>query len=87
MEENGYGNLSLVSGTVADESITSANTSVNANGGSGGGGADDSYYLFDMIGVTDTRVPELCARAGQPSPYLILQVCIIISINKSMANL
>ena len=30
-------------------------------------------YIFDMIGLTDTRIPELCARAGQPSPYLILQ--------------
>uniref|UniRef100_A0A915MNJ4 Microprocessor complex subunit DGCR8 n=1 Tax=Meloidogyne javanica TaxID=6303 RepID=A0A915MNJ4_MELJA len=37
------------------------------------GGDRNDLHIFDMIGVTDTRIPELCARAGQPSPYLVLQ--------------
>uniref|UniRef100_A0A914L0V8 Microprocessor complex subunit DGCR8 n=1 Tax=Meloidogyne incognita TaxID=6306 RepID=A0A914L0V8_MELIC len=36
-------------------------------------GDRNDLHIFDMIGVTDTRIPELCARAGQPSPYLVLQ--------------
>ena len=43
-------------------------------GSSGIGGGSNDLHIFDMIGVTDTRIPELCARAGQPSPYLVLQV-------------
>ena len=30
--------------------------------------------LFDMLPIEDSRIPDLSARAGQPSPYLILQV-------------
>lgn len=37
-------------------------------------GFDESYSIFDCISITDTRIPELCARAGQPTPFLILQV-------------
>ena len=34
---------------------------------------DDALKIFDCLRIDDTRIPELCARAGQPSPYLILQ--------------
>lgn len=36
--------------------------------------AEDPLHIFDLLNLTDTRIPELSARAGQPSPYLILQV-------------
>lgn len=34
----------------------------------------DAIGIFDQLGICDSRVPELCSRAGQPAPYLILQV-------------
>ncbi|VDN35163.1 unnamed protein product [Gongylonema pulchrum] len=37
---------------------------------------DDSVELFDMIEIEDSRVYEISARAGQPSPYLLLQECL-----------
>lgn len=36
---------------------------------------DDAGKLFDLIKITDSRVPELSAKAGQPTPFVILQVC------------
>ncbi|KAL3080827.1 hypothetical protein niasHS_014932 [Heterodera schachtii] len=35
--------------------------------------SEDPLHIFDLLSITDTRIPELSARAGQPSPYLILQ--------------
>uniref|UniRef100_A0A183CKM3 DRBM domain-containing protein n=1 Tax=Globodera pallida TaxID=36090 RepID=A0A183CKM3_GLOPA len=34
---------------------------------------ENPLHIFDLLTITDTRIPELSARAGQPSPYLILQ--------------
>lgn len=42
--------------------------------GTNGGNENDTYAIFDHVRICDTRVPELCAKAGQPAPYLILQV-------------
>lgn len=39
-------------------------------------GFDDSYAIFDVLEITDTRIPELCSRAGQPTPFLLLQECL-----------
>ncbi|VDD92190.1 unnamed protein product [Enterobius vermicularis] len=36
----------------------------------------DAVALFDMLPIEDSRIPDLSARAGQPSPYLILQECL-----------
>lgn len=36
--------------------------------------ADQSFEIFDLLPIGDTRIPDLCSRAGQPSPYHILQV-------------
>uniref|UniRef100_A0A0N5AVM4 DRBM domain-containing protein n=1 Tax=Syphacia muris TaxID=451379 RepID=A0A0N5AVM4_9BILA len=37
---------------------------------------EDAVALFDMLPIEDSRIPDLSARAGQPSPYLILQECL-----------
>lgn len=35
---------------------------------------EDAIALFDMLPIEDSRIFDLSARAGQPSPYLLLQV-------------
>lgn len=35
---------------------------------------DSVYRVFDLMKVTDFRVSELSVKAGQPHPYLVLQV-------------
>ncbi|MFH4977865.1 hypothetical protein AB6A40_004574 [Gnathostoma spinigerum] len=37
---------------------------------------EDAVALFDMLPIEDSRIPDLSARAGQPSPYLLLQECL-----------
>uniref|UniRef100_A0A5S6QQ98 DRBM domain-containing protein n=1 Tax=Trichuris muris TaxID=70415 RepID=A0A5S6QQ98_TRIMR len=37
---------------------------------------DDVVELFDLIPITDSRVPELSIRTGQPTPFVILQECL-----------
>ncbi|KFD55968.1 hypothetical protein M514_03092 [Trichuris suis] len=48
--------------------------------GIAGGGVndkqDDVVELFDLIPITDSRVPELSIRTGQPTPFVILQECL-----------
>ncbi|VDM36746.1 unnamed protein product [Toxocara canis] len=34
---------------------------------------EDAVALFDMLPIEDSRIPDLSLRAGQPSPYLLLQ--------------
>lgn len=34
----------------------------------------NAIALFDMLQIEDERIPDLSARAGQQSPYLLLQV-------------
>lgn len=29
--------------------------------------------IFDFLSISDPRIPELCARAGQPPPFQVLQ--------------
>ncbi|KAI1716726.1 microprocessor complex subunit DGCR8 [Ditylenchus destructor] len=36
----------------------------------------DNLEIFDHLAMNDTRIPELCTRCNQPSPYLILQECL-----------
>ncbi|KAI1707074.1 microprocessor complex subunit DGCR8 [Ditylenchus destructor] len=36
----------------------------------------DNLEIFDHLPMNDTRIPELCTRCNQPSPYLILQECL-----------
>ncbi|KRZ19268.1 Microprocessor complex subunit DGCR8 [Trichinella zimbabwensis] len=40
------------------------------------GEQDEATKLFDLIAINDSRVPELCSKAGQPMPFIILQECI-----------
>lgn len=42
--------------------------------GAAGAEDDEAVALFDMLPMEDSRVPEMSAKAGQPTPYLILQV-------------
>uniref|UniRef100_A0A0R3RXB5 WW domain-containing protein n=1 Tax=Elaeophora elaphi TaxID=1147741 RepID=A0A0R3RXB5_9BILA len=37
---------------------------------------EDAVALFDMLPIEDSRIFDLSARAGQPSPYLLLQECL-----------
>lgn len=37
---------------------------------------EDAVALFDMLPIEDSRIHDLSARAGQPSPYLLLQVSV-----------
>uniref|UniRef100_A0A915BWX8 Microprocessor complex subunit DGCR8 n=1 Tax=Parascaris univalens TaxID=6257 RepID=A0A915BWX8_PARUN len=37
---------------------------------------EDAVALFDMLPIEDSRIPDLSLRAGQPSPYLLLQECL-----------
>ncbi|KAH7732049.1 PASHA protein [Aphelenchoides avenae] len=37
---------------------------------------EQSVEIFDLLPIEDSRLPDLCARAGQPMPYLILQECL-----------
>jgi microprocessor complex subunit DGCR8 len=32
--------------------------------------------IFDLLRIEDSRIADLCTRAGQPTPYLILQECL-----------
>jgi hypothetical protein len=50
---------------------------VAATSAPGGSAEDDAAVaFFDMLPMEDSRVPEMSAKAGQPTPYLILQVFI-----------
>lgn len=73
----------LIPGVEFDEDgvATNSNSRVGASGSGGSGGASggavddsDAIALFDLVPLEDSRVPELSAKAGQPTPYLILQV-------------
>jgi hypothetical protein len=79
---NNIGNFSLAESEQFDTSSL-ANGSVNGLNAS----LNESAQIFDLISVTDTRIPELCARAGQPSPYLILQVYFWKKFNFYVINL
>uniref|UniRef100_A0A0M3IT09 DRBM domain-containing protein n=1 Tax=Ascaris lumbricoides TaxID=6252 RepID=A0A0M3IT09_ASCLU len=41
---------------------------------------EDAVALFDMLPIEDSRIPDLSLRAGQPSPYLLLQVSCLIKL-------
>ncbi|VDP07452.1 unnamed protein product [Soboliphyme baturini] len=45
---------------------------------------DDVIQLFDLIQITDSRVHELSAKAGQPTPFVILQEC--LKRNSALGN-
>lgn len=47
---------------------------------------ENKNQIFDNLAVCDSRVPEYCARAGQPAPYLVLQVCFIYLILNFINN-
>jgi hypothetical protein len=67
----------LIPGIEFDEDGLAANSTNNSNTAGGGGGAvddSDAIALFDLVPLEDSRIPELSAKAGQPTPYLILQV-------------
>uniref|UniRef100_A0A914CES2 DRBM domain-containing protein n=1 Tax=Acrobeloides nanus TaxID=290746 RepID=A0A914CES2_9BILA len=38
--------------------------------------ADDVADIFRLLPIEDSRIPDLCSRAGQPMPFLILSECL-----------
>jgi hypothetical protein len=40
--------------------------------------------MFDLLEITDSRIPELCNRLAQPQPYIILTE--LIRRNSTMSN-
>lgn len=43
---------------------------------------DDVTDLFDLIPIVDSRVHELSVKAGQPTPFVILQVNALVRQKK-----
>uniref|UniRef100_A0A914H1J6 Microprocessor complex subunit DGCR8 n=1 Tax=Globodera rostochiensis TaxID=31243 RepID=A0A914H1J6_GLORO len=60
---------------IASRSCPKTNDGIHSNNENAEGTTafENPLHIFDLLTITDTRIPELSARAGQPSPYLILQ--------------
>uniref|UniRef100_A0A1I8AFN1 DRBM domain-containing protein n=1 Tax=Steinernema glaseri TaxID=37863 RepID=A0A1I8AFN1_9BILA len=56
----------------ADGTVVSTKKETNGDGNS----IDDVVAIFNEYPIEHERIPELCARAGQPAPFLVLQECL-----------
>ncbi|KAK0425775.1 hypothetical protein QR680_009378 [Steinernema hermaphroditum] len=57
----------------ADGTVVSSKRETNGNDASS---VDDVVAIFNEYPIEHERIPDLCARAGQPAPYLVLQECL-----------